>query len=253
MRLRPLVSIIMPSYNSSKTIRRSIDSIIAQSYDNWELLVTDDKSSDDTLSLLKNYAEMDERIKVFVLNENGGAGVARNNSIYHASGRYIAFLDSDDEWHPKKLQKQIKFMLDNKYALTYTAYRKIDGNNNLKGSIYPPMRTCYSDLLKSNVIGCLTAIYDTELLGKIYMPVIRKRQDMALWLLILEKIDYAWCLNDVLAYYREGHESLSSNKLKILKSQWGFYRDYLKYSLFKSAYYFSFYLVKAYKKHNKTK
>lgn len=120
----------------------------------------------------------------------------------------------------------------------------------VKGKIIiPPSVTSYSELLKSNVIGCLTAVYDQEILGKMYMPLIRKRQDMALWLDILKKIEFAYCVPEVLAFYREGHNSLSSNKIKILSSQWEFYRGYLKFGIFRSAYYFSFYVFKALKKH----
>lgn len=249
--MQPLVSIIMPAYNCSTTIKKSIESILAQSYTNWELLITDDNSTDDTTSIINTYARNDKRIKYWVMKDNSGAGVARNNSISYAEGRFIAFLDSDDLWHPEKLSRQILFMLENNHALTYTAYQKIDNNNNLKSVILPQLKVNHSELLKSNIIGCLTAVYDASLLGKVYMPTIRKRQDMALWLLILQKINFAWGLNEVLAYYREGHDSLSSNKVKILKTQWEFYRKYLQFNIFQSIYYFSFYVVRAIKKHHK--
>lgn len=249
----PIVSIIMPSYNSAQTIRESIESVQRQSLVDWELLITDDHSTDETKSIIKHYQIKDSRIKLFALESNGGAGVARNNSIENAKGRFIAFLDSDDVWHKNKLEKQIDFMIENGYALTYTAYQKIDTNGRLGGLIQPPLKVSYKELLKSNVIGCLTAVYDTELVGKVYMPHIRKRQDMALWLLILNKIDFAWCLNEVLAYYREGHVSLSSNKFKVLSSQWFFYRKYLMLNPFSSAYYFANYVFRAFYKHRKAK
>ncbi|ELY2668320.1 glycosyltransferase family 2 protein [Cronobacter sakazakii] len=248
-----LVSIIMPSWNSELTIADSINSIIRQTYTNWELIITDDCSSDGTIRLLKEFANEEPRIKLFFNDKNSGAGISRNNCIKNAKGRFIAFLDSDDMWHPEKLSRQVAFMLNNNYALTYTAYKKINQKGNVIGHINPPARVNYSELLKSNVIGCLTAIYDAQKLGKVYMPEIRKRQDMALWLKILEKIDYAWCLPEELAFYREGHESLSSNKIKILSSQWSFYRTYLKFNSIKSAWYFSFYVVRAVKKHGVTK
>ncbi|HGN9465423.1 TPA: glycosyltransferase family 2 protein [Enterobacter cloacae] len=249
----PIVSIIMPSYNSALTIRESIESVQRQSLIDWELLITDDHSNDETRTIIKQYQKKDSRIKFFVLDSNGGAGVARNNSIEKAKGRFIAFLDSDDVWHKNKLEKQIDFMIENGYALTYTAYQKIDIDGCKGGVIQPPLNVNYEELLKSNVIGCLTAIYDTQLVGKVYMPHIRKRQDMALWLLILKKIDFAWCLNEVLAYYREGHASLSSNKIKVLSSQWYFYRKYLMLNVFSSTYYFVHYVFRAFYKHRRAK
>lgn len=251
--MMPTVSIIMPSYNSAMTISESIESVQRQSLVNWELLITDDNSNDETINIIKKYQKNDSRIKLFVLETNGGAGIARNNSIENAKGRFIAFLDSDDIWHENKLEKQINFMIEHNHALTYTAYQKIDINGRLGGVIRPPANVSYNELLKSNVIGCLTAVFDTQLVGKVYMPHIRKRQDMALWLLILKKIEFAWCLNDVLAYYREGHISLSSNKFKVLSSQWFFYRKYLMLSPFSSIYYFTHYVFRAFFKHRKAK
>lgn len=244
-----LVSIIMPTYNSSKTIADSIDSVLQQTYHNWELLITDDCSTDSTFEIISSYAEKDSRVKCYKNSENSGAGVSRNNSISKAQGRFIAFLDSDDMWEKEKLSEQIDFMLKNEYALTYTQYKKIDENETITGRIHPPLDVTYNELLKSNVIGCLTAVYDVDKIGKVYMPSIRKRQDMALWLKILQIIPKAYCLPKELAIYREGHQSLSSNKLKILFSQWEFYRDYLNFGFFKSLWYFQFYIFRAFKKH----
>ena len=244
-----LVSIIMPSYNSELTIKESIKSVIEQTYSNWELLITDDCSTDRTCQIVKEFVEQDDRIKLFVSDKNKGAGAARNNSIKESSGRFLAFLDSDDLWAPDKLKEQINYMTINGYALTYTAYSKIDTYGNIKKDILPPSKGDFSSLLKSNDIGCLTAIYDTEVVGKVYMPLIRKRQDMALWLIILQKIDYAHCLNKNLAFYREGHLSLSSNKIKIIKSQWEFYRNYLGFGYVKAVYYFLHYIQRALRKH----
>lgn len=245
----PLVSIVMPSFNSSATIRDSIESIQRQTYTNWELLVTDDCSSDDTVEIVKNIAANDPRIILFINQKNSGAGVSRNNSIAKSSGKYIAFLDSDDLWIESKLERQVKFMIKNHIFLSYTCYQKINSNNIPGKIITPPEKINYRELLKSNVIGCLTAMYDAETLGKMYMPTIRKRQDMALWLKILDKVDYAHCVNEVLAYYREGHNSLSSNKVTILAAQWDFYRNYLEFNLPKSCFYFYFYIIRALLKH----
>ncbi|WP_435945563.1 glycosyltransferase family 2 protein [Dryocola sp. BD586] len=247
--MNDLVSIIMPTFNSAATIKESIQSVLEQTYPHWELLITDDCSTDDTLKIIQRFAASDSRIKFFQNKINSGAGVSRNNCIANALGRFIAFLDSDDMWQKDKLTRQVSFMLENKYYLTYTQYQKIDQYGNITGKIHPPQRVNYSELLKANVIGCLTAMYDTNRLGKVYMPTIRKRQDMALWLKILEEIDYAWCLQEELAFYREGHQSLSSNKIKILFSQWVFYKEYLKFNTIKAAWYFGFYIIRSIKKH----
>jgi len=244
----PLVSVIMPSYNSSEYITESIESVINQSYQNWELLITDDCSNDNTQKIVKEYCITDKRIKLFINKENGGAGVARNNSIENASGRFIAFLDADDQWLPEKLTKQIAFMLKNKYEFTFTAYQKLE-NGQLRGAVTPPESTTYTKLLSSNVIGCLTAIYDTQALGKVYMPLIRKRQDMGLWLSILERVPKAYCIPSTLALYRID-SGMTQNKLEILKWQWLFYREVIKLNIFKATYHFFIYSVKGFLKHS---
>lgn len=242
-----LVSIIMPTFNSIKTVKDSIKSVLEQSYLNWELLITDDCSTDGTYEYILSLD--DERIRVFRNKINSGAGASRNISIKNAKGRYIAFLDSDDLWHKDKLYIQISFMKSKNLGLCYSGYQKIGMNGALGKKIQPPEFVNYHQLMKSNVIGCLTAVYDQNIVGKVFMPTIRKRQDMALWLKILETIDYAECAPGILAYYREGHESLSSNKIKILSSQWSFYRKYMKLNLYQAIYYFSFYVTKALMKH----
>lgn len=219
------VSIITPTYNSSKFIVSTIDSIINQTYTNWELLITDDCSSDNTSEIIHEYMKNDKRIKIFQLNENSGAGVARNTSIKNAKGRYIAFCDSDDMWKPDKLQKQVGFMLNYGYALTYTSYDIIDENGAPKGEIKARPYVTYSDMLKSDYIGCLTAMYDVKKLGKMYMSIIRKRQDWALWLSILKKIPKAYSIQEKLSIYRYHSKSISSNKIELLNYNWQVYRQ----------------------------
>ena len=248
MQSSPLVSVIMPAYNSESHISESIESVLSQTYSNWELLITDDLSSDKTREIVKQFCINDKRIKLFINAENGGAGVARNYSIEQAQGRYIAFLDSDDIWHKDKLSKQINFMEENGVGLSYTAYQKIE-NNELKGIVNPPLHTSYKKLLNGNVIGCLTAVYDTEQVGKQFMPLIRKRQDMGLWLQILKVIPKAYCLQEVLAYYRVD-SGMTQNKLKILRWQWRFYRDVVHLGFFSAAYRFFIYSIKGFLKHS---
>ena len=245
---QPLVSIIMPAYNAELHIAESIDSVISQTYSNWELLITDDRSTDTTQKIINEYAIQDSRIKLFINDENGGAGIARNNSIKQSVGRFIAFLDADDQWLPEKLTTQISFMLRNNYAFTFTAYQKLEGET-LKGTVTPPQSTTYNKLLNSNVIGCLTAVYDTNVLGKHYMPVIRKRQDMGLWLSLLKQVPKSYSLPDVLALYRVD-SGMTQNKFKILKWQWLFYRDVLELNIFRATYHFFIYSVKGFLKHS---
>ncbi|MGE6810757.1 glycosyltransferase family 2 protein [Pseudoalteromonas nigrifaciens] len=244
---QPLVSVIMPAYNAEQHIAQSIESVISQSYANWELLITDDRSTDSTQAIVKAYAVNDPRIKLFINADNGGAGIARNNSIKKAKGRYIAFLDADDQWLPEKLTTQISFMLKNDYAFTFTAYQKIEGNEK-KGIVIPPESTSYKKLLSSNVIGCLTAVYDAEKLGKKYMPLIRKRQDMGLWLEILKEIPKAQSISTVLGLYRVD-SGMTQNKLAILKWQWLFYRETVRLNLIESIYHFFIYSIKGLFKH----
>lgn len=247
--MKPLVSVIMPTYNAEKYLAESINSVIAQTYDNWELLITDDRSSDNTLAIAKHYVAKDSRIKLFIQEQNKGAGAARNNSIENASGKYIAFLDADDLWVPEKLEKQVSFALANNHAFTYTSYRKLS-DGKLLAVVTPPESTTYNKLMYSNVIGCLTAMYDAEQLGKRYMPLIRKRQDMGLWLDILKDVPKAFCLSEPLAYYRVG-VGMSTNKFKILSYQWRFYRDVVGLGVFRAIFTFSIYALKGFSKYSK--
>lgn len=243
---KPFVSIIMPSYNSSDYIKQSIESVLAQDYQNWELLITDDCSIDNTLSVIRKFEENDERIKVFENKINSGSGVSRNYSISMAKGKYIAFLDSDDLWRPNKLTKQIDFMESNKYIFTYTAYQKFD-RNRARGTIKPIPSVNYEKLLSNNVIGCLTAIYNADVLGKVYMPVIRKKQDFGLWLKILKITPKAYCLNEVLADYR-CDSGVTSNKFRVLSHQWDFYRKVVGLPILKSLWLFFLYAMSGFLK-----
>ena len=188
-----LVSIIMPSYNSDGTILESIQSVLSQTYKNWELIIVDDRSTDNTWQVIQTYADKYDNIRVYQNKENLGAGASRNFAIKKARGRFIAFLDSDDLWTEDKLAEQIPFMLENNYPLTYTHYSRFTSEEELS-VVTAPEYTTYKKLMYSNVIGCLTAVYDAQALGKRYMPLIRKRQDMGLWLDILKDTPKAYCL-----------------------------------------------------------
>jgi hypothetical protein len=240
----PIASIITPSYNSSQFISESIRSVLSQTFSDWEMIIVDDCSTDHSVEVIQSFVEQDSRIKLIELSENSGAAVARNRAIEAAQGRYIAFLDSDDLWLADKLEKQLAFMHANNYPFTYAAYDKIDEKGQVFGHIGVPDKVAYSDLLKTCSIGCLTAVYDTACFGKVAMPLIRKRQDLGLWLKLLKKTDYAYGLNETLAQYRVRTDSISANKADVAKFTWRLYREAEGLSLIKASYYFSHYAVR---------
>lgn len=226
-----LVSVIMPTFNSERYVTESIESILNQTYNNIELLITDDGSKDDTVSIIKSYAKKDSRVKIFLLDGNNGAGSARNNSIKHAQGRYIAFCDSDDVWLPEKLEKQIGFMRENKYCFTFASYYVFDSESRKKGIVIAPSSVSLIDTKRDDKIGFLTAIYDTSFWGKFYMPTLRKRQDWAYVLLILQKCGRAYSLREPLAYYRRAKGSISHNKFSLIKYNAKVYSTVFGYSV----------------------
>jgi|SRR5690554_2036573 len=240
----PLVSIITPSYNAEKYLARTIESVLGQTFQDWEMIIVDDQSPDNANQLIEQYCQQDGRIKLLHLEKNSGAAVARNTAIEAAKGRYIAFLDSDDLWLPDKLEKQVQFMLDQDIAFSFSAYEKIDETGNVFGTVGVPKKTGYHDLLKTCSIGCLTAMYDVEKLGKVYMPANTKREDFATWLAILKQVDYAYGMPDVLAQYRVYASQSSAKKAKMAKENWRLYRDIEQLGMFKSAYYFAHYAVR---------
>lgn len=245
-----LLSIITPSYKSERFISQTIESVLAQTYKNWEMIIVDDVSPDNSNEIIEEYIKKDSRIKLIKLEKNSGPAVARNRAIEEAQGRYIAFLDADDLWHPEKLEKQLAFMNDNDLAFTYSSYDLMDEDGNDLGSFMTKEKIIYSEMLKTCSVGCLTAIYDTKKLGKVYMPNILKRQDYGLWLKILREIDTTKGILEPLGTYRILKNSVSSNKKNAAKYQWKIYREVEKLSFVKSIYYFvqyAYYGVMKYK------
>jgi len=232
-----LVSIITPSYNSAKYISETINSVLNQSYSSWEMIIVDDCSTDNTIEVIKKFMFDHKNISLFENTINEGAAVSRNKAIKKAKGKYIAFLDSDDLWKKDKLEKQIKFMQDNNVDLSYSSFDLIDEEGrNLNKSKNPPDTLDYIELLKENQIGCLSAIYNQDNLGKYYMPLIRKRQDYGLWLSILKKTK-AYKVAENLAIYRVRTNSVSSNKIEMLKYNYQLFRDHENMSVIRAAYY----------------
>jgi len=228
------VSIITSSHNSAEYIKETLESILAQTYDKWELLITDDASTDETCSIIETYKKSDERIKLFRLNTVSGAATARNKSIENATGRFIAFCDSDDLWTPDKLEKQINFMLTNNIAFSFSPYHYINKEGKYLGTTKAREKVSHDDLLVTCDIGCLTAVFDSEKLGKLFMPSLRRRQDYALWLKILRTIPYAYSYKEPLGFYRVHNGSVSSNKLKAGWYVWKIYREVEQISFLKS-------------------
>ena len=243
---RPLVSVITPAFNAEKYINEAIDSVLSQTYKDIELIVVDDCSSDRTQSIVEEYIRLDDRVKYIRMQSNYGVAEARNNGIRLAQGRFIAFLDSDDIWLPEKIERQIKFMQEKNASLIFSAYEKINEDGDVFGVVTVPERVAYSQLLKTCVIGCLTAMYDVKKLGKVYMPLSTRREDFATWLSILKEIDYAFGSQEVSAKYRVYSAQSSSKKLKMAYENWNLYRGIEKLSFLKSLYYFSHYAVKGF-------
>ena len=238
--MRPeLVSVIMPTFNASKYLADSIESILSQTYTNLELLITDDCSTDETRNILKEFSERDKRVKVKYLKENSGPGVARNRSIERAKGRYIAFCDCDDRWMPDKLEQQIAHMRKHDCALCSSSYLICDENDKITGVNISPSHVTLGMLKRDNKIGCLTAIYDIKRLGhKFYMPAIRKRQDWALFLNILKECQICFCITEPLAYYRQRVNSVSSNKFSLVKYNVNVYETVFGYTRLRAYLYF---------------
>lgn len=234
-----LVSIIMPSYNSEKYIEDSIESVLGQTYKEWELIIIDDCSSDNTISIIKEYSERYSNIYLIELEENSGAAIARNRGIEIAQGEFIAFLDSDDLWKKEKLEIQIKYMKIKALSFSFTEYEEIDELGNKLGILIkaPLKEISYRRYLLTNPIGCLTVVYSVKKLGKLYMPLIKKRQDAALWLKILKTGEKAFPIRENLALYRLRESSISSNKLGLIRYQWALYRKIEKLSIIESTFY----------------
>lgn len=242
---QPEVSIITPCYNASSTLARTVESILQQTFTDWELLLVDDCSSDDTCERAEPFSQHDSRIILVRQQHNGGAARARNKGIELAKGRYIAFLDADDSWHPEKLERQLKLMQANNWPLSFTSYTRIGENGEIINQVGVPETVTYRELLKTNVIGCSTAIYDTAAVGKVTMPDMRKRQDFGLWLKILKLTPKAYGINsEPLTTYRVMSNSLSSNKGKTAGYNWHLYRQEEGLSLIKASYYFAHYALR---------
>ncbi len=235
--MHKLVSVITPTFNCGAYILETIRSVQAQTFDNWEMIIVDDCSTDDTKEIVGQACEKDPRIKYVRLKTNSGAAVARTEAMKLAKGNYMAFLDSDDLWKPEKLEKQLAFMEENRYPFTATAYEKIDESGRKLNKIVNVIdRTSYNRLLLDCPIGNSTVMYDVDKMGKFEVPNIKKRNDDALWLKMLKQEKYIYGLQEVLMEYRVRPNSISSNKLSLVKYHWKLYRKIEHLSVLRSAF-----------------
>ena len=233
------VSIVMPNYNCEKFIEETINSVVNQTYSNWELLIVDDCSKDNSVEIVKRYCEKDERIKLFVNQTNSGAAASRNLALREAKGKWIAFLDSDDLWAANKLEKQLAFMAENGYKFSFTKYSQIDENSQFTGRVVTgPKKVTRHKMFRYCYLGCLTVMYDAEQIGLIQIPDnISKRNDYAMWLKV-SKFATAYYLNENLAFYRRRVGSIShQSKLSLIQYHYRLFRISEEMNCLKAAFY----------------
>jgi glycosyltransferase involved in cell wall biosynthesis len=237
--VQPLVSIVTPIYNNEGVIEETIQSVMYQSYTNWELLLVNDGSIDNSSEVANKHVAKDPRIKLFEFIENRGAAEARNQGSEKAKGDYIAFLDADDLWHNQKLEIQLKLMTEKNVDVCFGSYEMINSESKpLNKKVYALPQLTYKKLLRANYIGNLTGIYNCKKLGKIFTEDFKKRQDWLLWLEALKRSKKpAYGIEKTIAYYRDSDHSLSSNKFNLVKHNFNVYRKGLNFNFLKSCFY----------------
>lgn len=242
------VSIITPTYNSSKYIEETITSVINQTYDNWEMIIVDDCSNDDTCKIIEDISKKDERIKLIKLKENLGAANARNVALRNSNGYFIAYLDADDLWSPSKLKKQISFMKNKQCGFSCSSYDVIDSEGkSLDKKVIMKEVVDYKGFLINNLLQTVGIMVDLNIVDKKYleMPNMKRRQDAATWLQILKAGYKCYGIEESLCKYRRVSGSLSSNKFKAVKGVWYLYRNVEKLGLIFSCYCFIRYSILA--------
>lgn len=242
-----MVSVITPMYNAQKWIEETIRSVQSQTYSHWEMIIVDDCSSDDSPEIVKRLQKQDSRIRYYRNEANSGVALTRNRAIAYAKGRYVAFLDSDDQWYPTKLERQIGRMEKEQIAFCYSACDVIDESGKRVNTRYVPKKADYRELLKGNAIPCLTVVLDRKQIPEISMPQM-PHEDYAAWLKITGSGITAYGVNEALAGYREAGSSVSSDKFRAMGWTWAIYRQFLGLSFPKACCCFFFYVMNALKK-----
>lgn len=245
------VSVITPAYNAAKFLKQTVESVQKQTFTDWEMIIVDDCSTDDTYKIAKKLSESDKRIKVLQNRINSGVAVTRNVALDAAAGEYMAFLDADDLWLPQKLEKQVNFMDSGQYVLTYTDYQRFDSDTGKqqKKIVRAPDIMTAKKIYGDTSIGCLTVMVNRNKSGPFHMPLINHTEDNITWQDILARGYKGYRLGEVLSLYRVGYSSLTGSKKKAAKQQWSTYRDYYKFSMLKSSLYFASYALHALERH----
>lgn len=246
----PEVSIITPVFNSSKFLEETIASVLNQTFTDWEWMITDDKSTDNSVEIIQKIN--DSRIQLILSDKNGGAGHARNLSLKQASGRFITFLDADDFWEPNFLEEMIWFMKKENTELAYSNYARCDENlNPVIDDFKADKPVTFDNLLKTCRLSLLSSMYDSQRVGKEYFPEGSKREDHVMWLNLLKKIPVGKPLPKTMAKYRMHQSSISRKKSNIVKDQYLVYKDYMNFSTVKSLYYTANWALNGFMKYSK--
>lgn len=246
----PEVSIITPVFNSSKFLEETIASVLNQTFTDWEWMITDDKSTDNSVEIIQKIN--DSRIQLILSDKNGGAGHARNLSLKQASGRFITFLDADDFWEPNFLEEMISFMKKENTELAYSNYARCDENlNPVINDFKADKPVTFDNLLKTCRLSLLSSMYDSQKVGKEYFPEGSKREDHVMWLNLLKKIPVGKPLPKTMAKYRMHQSSISRKKSNIVKDQYLVYKDYMNFSTVKSLYYTANWALNGFMKYSK--
>jgi len=239
---KPLISVVMPVYNAEATLRRAIDSVLRQTHAELEVLAVDDGSRDASWTMLKAYAAADARVRSFKVAANGGVAAARNLALDAAAGQYVAFLDSDDWWHPQKLERQLATMRDTGARVSYTAFQRVAEDGRVLSNVTPPAEVTYADMLRSNHIGNLTGMYARALGETRFLRI--GHEDYVFWLDRVRRAGRAVCVpsDGPLAWYLVRAKSVSSNKIRAATWQWRIYRDVEKLGFLASLHCMAFYV-----------
>lgn len=246
----PEVSIITPVFNSSKFLEETIASVLNQTFTDWEWMITDDKSTDNSVEIIRKIK--DSRIQLILSDKNGGAGHARNLSLKQANGRFITFLDADDFWEPNFLEEMIWFMKKESTELAYSNYARCNENlNPVIDDFKADKPVTFDNLLKTCRLSLLSSMYDSQRVGKEYFPEGNKREDHVMWLNLLKKIPVGKPLPKTMAKYRMHQSSISRKKSNIVKDQYLVYKDYMNFSTVKSLYYTANWALNGFMKYSK--